>query len=78
MLIYFINTKKEIYKMSTKLLTVTLRIDADIVINFREKAKESGYKQNFLVKKALLDIINDLDKKANEDMGGLFDEKQSK
>lgn len=57
---------------------VSFHIEKDVALKFRNAVKNSGYTQTFLIKKAMLEIIKSLEKKEHEEMGGLFDEKQSK
>lgn len=56
---------------------ITFHVDKDIALDFRKAVKESGYTQTHLIQKAMSQITRDLKKKKLEELGGLFDEKQS-
>ena len=49
-----------------KLKPIAFRIDEDLVKEFREIVKKSGYKQSFLMGVAMKEIIKKLEKENNK------------
>jgi len=60
------NIKRKVKKMEN-LKPIAFRIDESLVKKFREVVKKSGYKQSFLISKAMKDIIKKIEREQNEE-----------